>query len=87
MPFEDKYGNLSTVQCAIESLLSIAREIKPESLVDNPDHSSQQKYDLIVLRRMIEGLQMIIWANGGTEPHTWLPKLFERRVYKNYGAK
>ena len=89
MHFWGRYGDLPTVEAARMSLQDIADNIKPEDLKDdyNPNATPEKRYDSIRLLRMIEGLQMVIWLNGGVPPVTWLPQLFDPKSYKKTGAK
>ncbi|MDP4145600.1 MAG: hypothetical protein Q8936_14130 [Bacillota bacterium] len=79
MSYWGRYGHLSSVDAARESLLDIAEHVKPEELRDefNQDLTITQRYDAMRLKRTIYGLQRVIWMNGGMEPITWLPKLFD----------
>jgi len=80
MTFWGRYGHLSSVDAARESLIDIAENVDPK-LFDKSEFDESfpvdQRYDLIRLKRTIYGLQRVIWLNGGTEPITWLPKIFD----------
>lgn len=86
MAYHGKYGDLGTVDAAVLTLKDMANELKPEDLegVDDPRRTPGERYSIMRLLRQIEGLQMVIWLNGGTEPATWLPNLFKKEQRKYY---
>jgi len=67
--FNGRYGNLPTLEAAQMSLKDIADNVTWDDL-------NQETYEATRLKNMIEGLQMVIWKNGGKQPVTWLPFLY-----------
>lgn len=85
MSFHGRYGDLSTLEAAKAALIDIDKEIPDEDLVviEKPIFlNSPIDYDLMRLQRTIEGLQMVIWLNGGFDPSIRLPRLFDHKNYK-----
>lgn len=85
MSFNGIYGHLSTLEAAKQALIDIDKKIPEKDLnLISSDLllSNSTDYDVMRLQRTIEGLQMTIWLNGGTEPWTRLPKLFDYKKYK-----
>jgi hypothetical protein len=79
MAFFGKYGNLSTIQTAISALTDIAEKIKREDLMKWNDVECPflERYESLKLARYVEGLQRVLWLNGGCPPQTWLPIFFD----------
>lgn len=80
MAFCGRYGNLPTLEAAQLSLKDIADNCTWEDLrkADTAENIPvSERYDSIRLNRMIIGLQMVIFRNGGKQPDTWLPMLYE----------
>ena len=75
MAYYGKQGNLSTVEAAKEIIMVIAKDLTSERLaVDD--------YDGRKLKRTIEGLQAVVFLNGGLMPNTWLPEFIDRKKLK-----
>ena len=85
MAFFGKYGNLKTNALAIQNLIDLAENIKPEDLLlwDNSSSTVRQRYESLCLRYQIQGLQRVLWLNGGCPPLTWLPVLFDHTKEHN----
>ena len=86
MSFWGKYGDLSAADAAKAALMEISQKFTENDLkkVHDGTLSAQERYDSGRLLRVIESLQQVIWLNGGFDPPTWLPKLFD---FKNYRGK
>ena len=89
MSFYDRLGHLSTGEADIKYLIDMTKNISNEDIikVDDLNLTLRERYTYIRLARQIEGLQMVIFLNGGVQPVTHFLMLFDRKAYLRRGQK
>lgn len=87
--YNGRYGNLPTAEAAQMSLRDIANSVTWDDIDKaNDDKASNiERYRAGRLLGMIEGLQMVIFRNGGKQPLNWLPMLYRPAHEKEMEAR
>jgi len=87
--YNGRYGNLQTLEAAQMSLKDIASNVTWDDLNRANDDTvpNPERYEAGRLSRTIEGLQMVIFMNGGKQPVTWLPMFYRPAYEKDIEAR